>query len=118
MNGVARIANEFKVKGHELIRKEVKRSGTSSMIYLPAKWEGETVAVIRLTSSGVIVPRRVRLIQTYEIWETLENDKHEFICECKDEYDAQSKLELLESLEPERVFKIMEMTMDKIDDDD
>jgi len=115
---VARIADEFKVKGYELIRKEVKRAGTSSMIYLPAKWEGETVAVIRLTSSRVMSPRRERVMQTYEIWEILDGDTHEFICDCVDESDAQTKLDVVESLEPDRKFQIMEMVMDRIDDAD
>lgn len=86
------MADEYKICGYELVRKEVKPVGTGGGIYLPKAWIGETVAVVRLG----------------EIWTVDPWDK---ICDCDSEYDALSRLDLLQQLEPDKEFSIQEMSV-------
>lgn len=98
------IPSEFKMTGYEMIRKEVKPVGTGGGIYLPKAWVGETVAVVR---QGC-VPGNLRWCEKFEIWS---EDPWEKICDCDSEYDALSRLDLLQQLEPDKEFSIQEMSV-------
>ena len=93
--------DEYKIRGYEIVRKEVKKAGNSGQIYLPQKWIGELVAVVRLGRAYGESERGTK----YEIWSV---DPCEKICDCVDEYDAISRSELLQQLEPEKEFSIRE----------
>jgi putative transposon-encoded protein len=38
--------SEFKLRGTEILRREVKAIGGGAMVYLPKKWIGKKVAVV------------------------------------------------------------------------
>lgn len=102
--------SEFKISGNELVRKEVKPVGTGGGVYLPKAWIGETVAIVRLG----VGPGSIRWKEVYEIW-----SGDEKICDCDGEYDAFSRLELLQQLEPDRSFVIQGMSgcVDEFEDE-
>lgn len=95
--------DEFKIRGYELVRKEVKPVGTGGGIYLPKAWIGETVSVVRLGNT-----LEDRWCESFEIWS---EDPWEKICDCDSEYDALSRLDLLQQLEPDKEFSIQEMSV-------
>jgi hypothetical protein len=39
---------EFRVRGEEMIEKEVKTSGKTGRVYLPGNWVGRLVKIIRM----------------------------------------------------------------------
>lgn len=95
--------DEFKIRGYELMVKEVKAVGTGGCVYLPRAWVGESVAVVR---QGRAMDGRY--CESFEIWS---DDPLEKICDCESEYDALSRLDLLQQLEPEKGFSIQEMSV-------
>ena len=103
--------DEYKIKGYEIIRKEVKQSGSSGMVYLPKSWIGEQVAVVR---KGRFLGSGNRGAK-FEIWTA--DPSWEKICDCSDEYDALSRRDLLQQLDPEKEFIIQEFSVSLHPDD-
>ncbi|MFX0084840.1 MAG: DUF2080 family transposase-associated protein [Candidatus Hodarchaeota archaeon] len=46
---VEELPSEFKVKGFEMIDREVKQSGNTGRVYLPKNWIGSKVKIIRVS---------------------------------------------------------------------
>ena len=67
------------------------------------------MAVVRL---GKLKQERGREVSKYEIWTV---DPWVKICDCLDEYDALSRLDLLQQLEPEKEFVIQDFRLNSGD---
>lgn len=44
--------SEFRVKGKELLIREAKAHGGGGIVYVPKKWVGDRVAIIRGVENG------------------------------------------------------------------
>jgi len=48
---VTETLDRYEVQGHEIVEKTVKPAGTGAIAYVPKRWRGERVKVVRITDS-------------------------------------------------------------------